>query len=157
MSLQGYKKEEILSFISELGRALWCDGYTVRFRDEPVETWFRANYSNSKEDILKYIEHIRRMEENKPYIAEAIPILLLNAGEYEQLIQYVLEDDTYAKISKGQDKHIREFQLHTAFKAALLTKNKINLAKIAILAGEIQAEASRRGCINKKRTSIYFH
>lgn len=150
----GIQKEEILSFISELGRALWCDGYTVRFRDEPVETWFRANYSNSKEDILKYIEHIRRMEENKPYIAEAIPILLLNAGEYEQLIQYVLEDDTYAKISKGQDKHIREFQLHTAFKAALLTKNKINLAKIAILAGEIQAEASRQDALIKENIDL---
>lgn len=148
------EKKAILSFISDLGRPLWSDGKMVRFRDEPVETWFRKHFSNSNEEIMGYIEVIKKVQENQSYISETVPILLLKAGQYQPLIQYVLEDKTYTRLSQGIDKRIREFQLQTALKAALCVKDYKGAAKLSTLAGEIQAEAGRQDELIKNHVDL---
>jgi hypothetical protein len=88
----GMEESAIKSFLVDLGRPLSISGDAVQFFDEPSETWFRETYKPAQEKLIIFINAIRPLIKKNSYVASALPQLMLEAGQYEELLDLVLED-----------------------------------------------------------------
>lgn len=135
---------EVKSFVADLGRPLWLSDNSVQFRDEPTETWFRQKFSASVSQIQSFVTHLKPLASNFPYVAEALPSLLLLAEQYDELIALALTDDFLPDHSPIDKRNIRVYRLQFAFKAALKKKRYADAAKLAFRAGEEVAGDNRQ-------------
>lgn len=144
----------VLSFVSDLGKPIWIANSVVQFRDEPTETWFRQRYAGTKQQILDYVTILKPMANQFTYVAEILPNLLLQAEEYDELIELALSND-FVPIENPVDKrNIIVYRLQFALKAALKLKKYDDAAKIAMLAGEEMAGNKRQIEIFKKNIDL---
>lgn len=134
----------VISFVADLGRPLWISDNSVQFRDEPTETWFREKFSASKQQIESYITHLKPLAFRFPYVAQALPSLLLQSENYNELISLALSDDYLPENSPIDERNIRVYRLQFAFKAALKQKQYADAAKLALRAGEEVAGDKRQ-------------
>lgn len=134
----------VRSFISELGSSLWLTDNSVQFRDEPTETWFRKRFSANKEQILSYINHLKPMAYEYTYVAEVLPSLLLQAEQYNDLINLTLYDQYLPEENPIDRRNVKVYRLQFAFKAALKSKKYDDSIKLALLAGEEMAGDKRQ-------------
>lgn len=126
----------VKSFVADLGRPLWLIDDAVQFRDEPTEKWFQDNYSTSPEQISRYVDGIMSIVVNIPYVAEALPILLLKAERFDELVELALSDSYLPSISSFDDNQVKIHRLQYAFKAALKSNRLYEAVKLALRAGE---------------------
>lgn len=129
-------KELIISFIADFGRSLWLIDDAIQFRDEPTEKWFQDNYSATPEKIYSFIQAIKPLSIDFPYISEALPLLLLKANQFEELVDLALSNDYLPSISEYDDNLVKVQRLQYAFKAALKSNRTHEAVKLALLAGE---------------------
>lgn len=134
----------IRSFIADLGQPLWLSDNFVQFRDEPTETWFREKYPASTEQIESYIKHLKPLAATFPYVAETLPYLLLQSGNYDQLVSLALSDDLLPEDSPIDKRNIRVSRLKFAFQAALRQEQLVDAIKLALRAGEEVAGDERQ-------------
>jgi len=134
----------VQSFVSDLGRPLWLTDDSVRFRDEPTETWFRNNFSATPKQIGAYLEAISPLAKTHAYVARSLPQLLLRAGQHEQLIELALSDDLLPENSPIDERNIRVYRLQFAFRSALKLKRFADAARLALRAAEEIAGDSRQ-------------
>ena len=134
----------VKSFVADLGRPLWLSDSSVQFRDEPTETWFRSKFSASAEQIASYVARLKPLAYESPYVAEALPSLLLQAKKHNELIDLALSDDFLPKNSPIDERNIRVYRLQFAFKAALRLKQYPDAIKLALRAGEEVAGEKRQ-------------
>lgn len=134
----------IISFVADLGRPLWISDNSVQFRDEPTETWFREKFSASKQQIESYITQLKPLASRFSYVAQALPSLLLQSENYNELISLALSDDYLPENSPIDERNIRVYRLQFAFKAALKQKQYADAAKLALRAGEEVAGDKRQ-------------
>jgi hypothetical protein len=133
----------IKSFVADLGRPLWLSDNSVQFRDEPTETWFRQNFSASPQQIRSFVTRLKSLAAKFPYVTEALPSLLLQSENYDELISLALSDD-YLPDSPIDQRNVRVHRLQFAFKAALKQKRYADAAKLALRAGEEVAGDNRQ-------------
>lgn len=138
------KRSVISSFASDLGRPLYLSENSVHFRDEPTETWFRQRFAASASDIEKYAARLKPLAAEIPYVASVLPALLLQSGQYDELIQLALSDESLPKDSPIDERNIRVYRLQFALKAALQRKRYADAAKLALRAGEETAGEQRQ-------------
>jgi len=131
----GVTEEKVKSFVADLGRPLWLTDNAIQFRDEPTETWFRNMFRTTTDQISQYIAKLKPLATEFPYIAEVLPLLLLQAEQYDELIELALSDDLLPE-SPINARNIRVYRLQFAFKAALKQKKYADAAKLAFRAGE---------------------
>lgn len=143
-TVAGVQENEVKTFVADLGRPLWLSDNFVQFRDEPTETWFRKNFSATKEQIESYVEHLKPLALKSAYVAEAIPSLLLQSGNCEELISLALSDNLLPKDNPIDKRNIRVYRLQFAFKAALKQKRYVDAIKLALRAGEEVAGDNRQ-------------
>lgn len=136
--------DAVKSFVSDIGRALWLTDKSVQFRDEPTETWFRNHFLASKKDFKTYIEFLEPIATESSYVAEVLPQLYLQAGQYDKLIQIALSDDYLPKDKPIDARNIRVQRLQFAFKAALRANHLKDAVKLAMRAGEEMAGNERQ-------------
>lgn len=136
--------DAVKSFISDLGRPLWHSDDSVQFRDEPVETWFRATYAASREEIRVYAEALEPLSSHYSYVARALPGLWHRAGDHDRLIAIALSDDYLPEENPIDVRDVRIFRLQYAFKTALRAKRISDAAKVALRAGEEMAGNQRQ-------------
>jgi hypothetical protein len=134
----------ISSFASDLGRPLYLSENSVHFRDEPTETWFRQRFAVSASDIKKYADRLKPLAAEIPYVASVLPALLLQSGQYDELIHLALSDESLPKNSPIDERNIRVYRLQFALKAALQRKRYADAAKLALRAGEETAGEQRQ-------------
>jgi hypothetical protein len=132
----GVKEAAILSFVSDLGRPLWCSDNAVQFRDEPTESWFRRCYSAEPATVKTYAIAIEALAGKYTYVARVLPQLLLIAGDYDRLINLALSDGCLPENNPIDERDIRVFRLQFAFKAALKMERRADAARLALRAGE---------------------
>jgi hypothetical protein len=143
----------IKSFVADLGRPLWISEYSVQFRDEPTETWFREQFSASSEQIETYIDRLKPLATKYNYVAEVLPPLLLRAEKYDELIKLALSDELLPE--SPIDKHnVRIYRLQFSFKAALKQKKYADAAKLSLRAGEEAAGDKRQLELLSKNTDL---
>ena len=140
----GVDESAIRSFVSEIGGGLWRRDHTVQFRDEPTETWFRTTYKNSKEEAEGLLENISLLAEIFPYAAIVIPQLLLEAGQYDQLVEIALNDSLLPLGETTEREEIIANRIKFALTCSLRRKNWIDAAKLALRAGEEFAGEQRK-------------
>lgn len=134
----------VRSFISDIGRSLWISDTSVQFRDEPTETWFRNTFPASKKNYEEYITALEPYAHKIAYVAEVLPQLYLQGGQYDKLISIALSDDYLPENNPVDARNIRVYRLQFAFKAALKLKNYRDAIKLAMRAGEEVAGNQRQ-------------
>jgi len=140
----GVSRHAIDSFIADLGRPLWISDSSIQFRDEPTETWFRKTFLGGKENYVAYIERLEPLAAKSTYVAEVLPQLYLQAGQYGKLIKISLSDELLPTNNPIDARSVRIFRLRFAFIAALKSKNLKDAIQIAMRAGEEVAGGNRQ-------------
>ncbi|CAK1715558.1 NACHT domain-containing protein [Vibrio crassostreae] len=128
--------DSVKSFIADLGHPLWQIDDTVQFRDEPTEKWFQDNYSTTPEKIYSFVNAIKPLATEFPYVSESLPLLLLKAEQLDELVELALSENFLPSISSFDDNQVKVQRLQYAFKAALKTNRLYEAAKLALTAGE---------------------
>lgn len=128
--------DTVKSFITELGRPLWMIDNAVQFRDEPTEKWFQDNFIATPKLLIKYIEKIKPLSTKYSYISETLPILMLKAGLFDDLVSLALSEELLPENRPFDARKIRVFRLQYAFKAALKKERYFEAGKLALRAGE---------------------
>lgn len=136
--------EYIKSFVSDIGRSIWLSDTSVQFRDEPTETWFRNTFLATKENYEEYIVILEPLAHRLSYVAEVLPQLYLQSGQYGKLINIALSDAYLPENNPIDARNIRIYRLQFAFKAALKDKNYKDAVKLAMRAGEEVAGNQRQ-------------
>ena len=143
-SVANVSKDSVRSFVTDLGRPLWRIDDAVQFRDEPTEKWFQDNYSATPEKISAYVDAIKPLVGKIPYAAEALPILLLKAERFDELVELALSDSYLPSVSSFDDNQLKIHRLQYAFKAALKGNRLFEAVKLALKAGEEIASNERQ-------------
>ncbi len=143
-SVTGVSIEHIKSFVSDIGRSLWLSDNTVQFRDEPTEFWFKETFIPTEKSCKDYIKLLEPTASQSTYIAEVLPQLYLQAGQFEKLIQIALSDDYLPEDNPIDARNIRVYRLQFAFKAALRLSKFDDAIKLAMRAGEESASNERQ-------------
>ena len=134
----------VISFVADLGRPLWMSENSIQFRDEPTETWFRERFSASVEQITGYVTRLKPLASQFAYVAQVLPSLLLQSGDYDQLIGLALSDELLPEDNPIDERNVRVYRLQFALKAALKQKKYADAAKLALRAGEEVAGDKRQ-------------
>jgi len=134
----------VKSFVSDIGRPLWISDNSVQFRDEPTETWFRKKFSASVQQIQSFLIRLKPLASKSSYVAEALPSLLLQSENFNELINLALSDGLLPENSPIDERNVRVYRLQFAFKAALKKKRFANAIKLAFRAGEEVAGDNRQ-------------
>ncbi|MEL7656733.1 MAG: ATP-binding protein, partial [Bacillota bacterium] len=153
-SAAGVKRSDVTSFIADFGKAIWLTDSYIQFRDEPTETWFRNSFIGSKDRAEKYITKLKPLAEEYVYVAQVLPVLLLQGQYFDQLIELALSDRYLPEINAVEKRNVRTFRLKFAFKAALQKGRYCDAAKLAMLAGEETAGSSRQLEVFKKNIDL---
>ncbi|WP_299187583.1 hypothetical protein [uncultured Aquimarina sp.] len=138
------KTEDVRSFVADIGRSLWLLDSSVQFRDEPTETWFRNTYLGTKEDFKNYIKVLEPLALELTYVAEILPQLYLQAGQYNKLISIALSDELLPLNNPIDTRNVLVYRLQFAFKAALRSEKYKDAIKLALRAGEEVAGDQRQ-------------
>ncbi len=140
----GVPQDAVRSFVTDIGRSLWLTDSSVQFRDEPTETFFRSTFCAAKEEFAEYADKLEPLAAGSTYVAEALPQLYLQAGQYDKLISIALSDNYLPADNPINARSVRVYRLQFAFKAALKAKQYKDAIKIAMRAGEEVAGTRRQ-------------
>lgn len=138
------EESTILSFVSDLGHPLWHSDRSVMFRDEPTETWFCERFAADPEQIKRYVALLEPLAKYFPYVAKALPQLLLKSEDYSRLVDLALSDDFLPENNPIDARNIRVYRLQFAFRAALRLGRTADAAQVAFRAGEEVAGDQRQ-------------
>ena len=83
----------VRSLVGDMGHFMVLEENGVRFRDEPAETWFQKHFGNQKENFSLLVDRLRSMADEDLYVAEALPRLLFEAGQRDDLFRLALMDN----------------------------------------------------------------
>lgn len=150
----GVEAESIKSFVSDIGRSLWLSDESVQFRDEPTETWFRKTFLAETKNYEKYINLLEPLAAQSTYVAEVLPLLYLQAGQYGKLIDIAFSDDYLPEDNPIDARNIRVQRMQFAFKAALKAKQLKDAVKLAMRAGEEMAGNERQLALLQNNTDM---
>lgn len=133
----------IKSFIAELGYPIWYHNKLVHFKDEPTETWFRGKYGQRDIDLPLIIKRLMPLGERFAYVAECIPMLLMQNNDFEKLEELAETKDGIPHNKPTEQRSIYLARLTYAVKAAIRLGHYKSVLKLAFLAGEESAGIER--------------
>ena len=99
-SISGVAEAAIQSFAVDLGRPLHLAGETIQFFDEPAETWFRHRFKAGASDLTAFLEVMKPLAPSSSYVASALPSLMLEAGQYPELVEMALSSKGLPETSR---------------------------------------------------------
>lgn len=134
----------IRSFVADIGRSLRLIDSSIQFIDEPTETWFRNTFLGSKKVFESYTATLEPLANDFVYVAQVLPQLYLQAGQYDRLISIALSEDLLPSESPIDYRNVLVYRLQFAFKAALRSQKYTDAIKLALRAGEEVAGDQRQ-------------
>tara|TARA_R110002072_G_scaffold230670_2_gene387917 strand:+ start:3080 stop:9238 length:6159 start_codon:yes stop_codon:yes gene_type:complete len=150
----GVKIEDVKSFVSDIGRSLWLLDSSVQFRDEPTETWFRNTFLGLEHEFISYIKILEPLAAKFTYVAEVLPQLYHQAGQYDKLINIALSDTLLPINNPIDTRNVMVYRLQFAFKAALRSEKYEDAIKLAFRAGEEVAGDQRQQHLFQKNIDL---
>ena len=151
-SMSDVPASAIKSFAVELGRPLVVTGETIQFFDEPAETWFREKFKPKAAQLREFITSIKPLSSGSPYVAGALPQLMLEAGQFDDLVALALSSEALPELSPLDRRDVELQRLQFALKASLREKRYLDAAKLALKAGGETAGEERAAAPHCKRT-----
>lgn len=146
--------EDVQSFATDIGHPLWLGDGFVRFKDEPTETWFRDVYTGSSSAFNDFISLLSPFARESAYVAQVLPQLYLQAGNYTALVELALSEKLLPKDNPIDTRNVLIYRLQFAFKAALRSKKYKDAIKLALRAGEEMAGDQRQQDLFKNNTDL---
>jgi hypothetical protein len=134
-SMSGVNEAAIKSFAFDLGRPLLVTGDTIQFFDEPAETWFRDRFKPTAGDLERFVATLKPLASTSSYVASALPQLMLEAGQFTELVVLALSSQALPSTSPIERRDVELQRLQFALKASLRAKRYIDAAKLALKAG----------------------
>lgn len=153
-AMSGVPASAIKSFAFDLGRPLLIAGDTIQFFDEPSETWFREKFKPSAADLGAFVTSIKPLSAGSAYVAAALPQLMLEAGQFEDLVALALSSDALPDLSALDRRDIELQRLQFALKASLRAKRYLDAAKLALKAGGETAGDERQRKLLQDNTDL---
>ena len=86
------------------------------FRDEPVEDWFRRHYQPTPADLRPIIAVLKPYARTSAYVASNLPELLLEADQFEDLVELALSEHHPANTRSSQTREIEVQRLTFALR-----------------------------------------
>ncbi len=158
-SMSGVNEAAIKSFAFDLGRPLLVTGDTIQFFDEPAETWFRDRFKPTAKDLDNFVANLTSFAASSSYVASALPQLMLEAGQFTELVTLALSSQALPTNSPLERRDIELQRLQFALKASLRTKRYTDAAKLALKAGGESAGDERQRKLlqaNTDLTAVFF-
>ncbi len=153
----GMSQSAIRSFVVDLGRPISITGDAIQFFDEPSETWFRETYKPSQTKLGDFIGRIRPLTKRSSYVASALPQLMLEAGQYDELVDLVLSDSDLPSDNPVDRRNASLHRLQFALKAALRKERYEDAVKLALKAGGETAGDARQRALVQENTDLVSH
>ncbi|MCY4531540.1 MAG: hypothetical protein OXC84_04320 [Gammaproteobacteria bacterium] len=153
----GLSASAIRTFTLDLGRPLSLTGAAVQFFDEPSETWFRETYKPTESRLIEFISALQPLALRNSYVASALPQLMLEAGQYGELVDLVLNDGELPDENPVDKRNASLQRLQFALKAALRNERYDDAAKLALKAGGVTAGNDRQESLIQANTDLISH
>ena len=146
-SMSGVDEAAIKSFAFDLGRPLLVTGDTIQFFDEPAETWFRDKFKPTAGDLAGFVASLKPLAANSSYVASALPQLMLEAGQFAELVVLALSSQALPS-SPVERRDVELQRLQFALKASLRANRYTDAAKLALkAAGESAGDERQRNLL----------
>lgn len=133
--LSGTSESAVRSFALDLGRPLLVKGNSLHFLDEPAETWFRDRFQPGAAGLARFLELLRPLTGQSSYAAAALPQLLLQAGQLDELVELALSGERLPTDNPLERRDVELQRLTFALKACLSQGHYMAAAKLALKAG----------------------
>lgn len=153
-AVSGVDLAAIRSFAIDLGRPLLIVGDTVQFLDEPAETWFRERFKANVSNLANFINVLMPLATTSAYVASALPQLMLEAGQLDELVSLTLSSSKLPTNSPLDKRDIELQRLRFALKASLRSRKFTEATKLALKAGEETAGNARQENLIEKNTDL---
>ncbi len=153
-AMSGVDTGVIRSFAVDLGRPLAVVGDTIQFFDEPAETWFRDHFKPAASALATFVNGLRPLAAKSAYVASALPQLMLEAGQLEELIAVALSSEALPEQSPIERRDVELQRLQFALKASLRAKSYAEAAKLALKAGGECAAEERQDRLLQANTDL---
>ena len=108
--------------MSGLRRPLIVTGDTIQFFDEPSETWFREQFKPAATELAGFIAGIKPLASGSAYVAAALPQLMLEAGQFDELVALALSSEALPELNPLDRRDVELQRLQFALKASLRAK-----------------------------------
>lgn len=153
-SMSGVEEAAIKSFAFDLGRPLLVTGEAIQFFDEPAETWFRERFKLAAGELAVFLENLKPLAASSAYVASVLPQLMLEAGQFDELVELALNSEALPNASPIEKRDIELQRLQFALKAGLRAKRYADAAKLALKAGGESAGDERQGRLLQENTDL---
>ena len=152
--ISGVSQEAIRSFALDIGGPLLVADDAIQFRDEPVETWFRRRYRPPSDKLGESVRGLIPLAAGSAYVAAALPQLMLEAGQLQELVSLALTSSALPETSEMEKRAVELGRAQFALKAALRSGRYLDAAKLALKAGEQTAGDGRRRKLIQSNTDL---
>ena len=140
----GIELSAIESFASDLNPLLERTNQGLMFRDEPTETLVRNRYSSSSDALHRVAKNLLARQDVSVYAARALPGLLHQLNDGEQLFELAFDDRIPAPITSTVGKRsIRYARLKAATLHAAIKKDYDRLVRLLLELSTIAAVDQR--------------
>jgi hypothetical protein len=153
-SISGVGEAAIRSLAVDLGRPLHVAGGTIQFFDEPAETWFRERFKAKTSDLVAFLEALKPLALSSSYVASALPQLMLEAGQFSDLVDMALSSKRLPETSRIERRDVELQRLQFALKASLRMGRYTDAAKLALKAGGESAGHGRESALLQSNTDL---
>jgi len=144
----------VRSMVTDLDRPLLVRDDTVQFRDEPTESWFQERFRPGATAMSAFIDRLKPQAASSAYVAAALPQLLLEAGQFDTLIELALSGDALPVDDDLVRRDVELQRLRFALKAALRKQAYAVAAKLALKAGNDVAADHRQNALLSANTDL---
>ena len=140
----GIALNSIESFASDLSPLLERTNQGLMFRDEPTETLVRERYASSVDALRRVALNLETRQDVSVYAARALPDLLHQLGDSEQLFTLAFDDRIPSAITSTVGKrNVRYARLKAATLHAALRKDRNSLVRLLLELSTIAAVDQR--------------
>lgn len=153
-AMSGVPASAIKSFAYDLRRPLIVTGETIQFFDEPSETWFREKFKPTPTELGAFIAGIKPLSSGSAYVAAALPQLMLEAGQFDDLVALALSSEALPELSPLDRRDVELQRLQFALKASLRAKRYLDAAKLALKTGGETAGDERQRRLLQENTDL---
>ena len=153
-AISGVAQEAVRSFALDMGGPLLVKDDAIQFRDEPVETWFQSRYKPPPDKLGDFVRGLIPLATGSPYVAAALPQLMLEAGQLRELVGLALTSSALPQTSEMETRAVEHSRAQFALKAALRSGNYLDATKLTLKAGEQTAGDGRRRKLIQANTDL---
>ena len=161
-ALTNIRADQIRSIISDIGgHPIRLSDNNIQFVDEPTESWFREVYKPKDISLLnEFIQKLKPLAINSVYAASALPQILMDAGNFEELVELSLNSEMLPSDSILEKRKVELQRLQFAIKAGLKLGKYTDVARLSLKAGgEVAAESRQHQLLeeNVELVGATFH